>query len=337
MQHIRTWFGIFSIENGNIVSCELYPKDVKTLADRLLETPTALETSIVCERDIRSLAKDWNFVTSVEEYDTIFHEVNLEHAVYQITSAVSDEQVLIRCIESVDDMDKITNALSERLNELYDLNFPGIDLKGEDLVRFIADHGITAGADMWTINDEKVLYCNVNSKRIELPGLLADNIKSMAVNILGLYESKDQISGYIDTYMNKYFPNLSAVAGPRIGARLLGIAGGAKKLSSMPSGTIQVLGAQRALFKHLKGTAPSPKHGVIFQHPIIKDSPWWLRGRMARLLSSSISQAIRIDHYSGSYRHELTRDLDRKIEDLRGQYPDPPKRRKMKTRHSRYR
>jgi len=69
-------------------------------------------------------------------------------------------------------------------------------------------------------------------------------------------------------------PRLSAVAGTHVGVRLLGIVGSLKKLANMPSSTIQVLGAEKALFKHLRGNAPSPKHGVIFQHPLVKESTW---------------------------------------------------------------
>lgn len=123
-------------------------------------------------------------------------------------------------------------------------------------------------------------------------------------------------------------PRLSAVAGTHVGARLLGIVGSSKKLASMPSSTIQVLGAEKALFKHLSGNAPSPKHGVIFQHLVVKKSPWWLRSKMARVLASKISIAVRIDYYSGTFDEDIAKDLYRKVDELHKKYPKPRRKKK---------
>jgi len=87
MQFVRTWFGIFSVNDETINSCDLYPKDVKTLADRLQETPVALECNEVCGNDICSLAKDWGFIESENEYDDLFRQVNIEHAMMQVAAS----------------------------------------------------------------------------------------------------------------------------------------------------------------------------------------------------------------------------------------------------------
>jgi nucleolar protein 56 len=284
MQHINTWFGIFSVENGSIISCDLYNKDARTLAHNLIKTPGALGSSMICGIDIRTLAKEWGFVDSDEEYDSLFREVNIEYAAHQAAAAVTDEHIIFWYIETMDELDRINNVLSERLKDFYNLNVPDA----------------------------------------QLPGSCVENINHMASGITGLQHIRAQFSRYIETYMIENFPNLVRIAGAGIGARLLRIAGGVMRLSSMPSGTIQVLGAHNALFKHLKGSAPSPKHGVIFQHPLIRESPWWLRGRIARLLASRISMAVRIDYYSGDYRQEIHDDLNRRVKILRQKYPEPP-------------
>jgi nucleolar protein 56 len=325
MKHMRTWFGIFNVNEDRIISGEVYPRDVKTLADRLYEVPTALEISTICGHDIRTFAKEWGFVGSDEEYDALFYEVNIEYARRQVNAALSDEHILIQITEALDDLDIIANALTERLKELYDLNFPELKLKGEPLVNFISRYGTRQAPDIWGVLDETIL-CNAEKSRgIGLPESIADTIQDMAANIAGLFDDRNRLSQYIEIYVNRTYPNLSEIAGAHIGARLIKIAGSSKKLAGMPSGTVQVLGAEKALFKHLKGSAPSPKHGVIFQHPLIKNSPWWIRGKIARILASHISIAVRIDYYSGDYRREIVENLNKKVEALRKQFPNPPK------------
>jgi len=328
MQFVRTWFGIFSVEGGKINSCDLYQKDVKSLAGRLQEMPEALECSEVCGIDICSLAKDWGFIASENEYDELFRQVNIEYAMMQVTSSGSDEHILVRFIDALDDLDKNTNALSERLKELYDLHFPELRLKGEPLARFISRHGVRNDISSWNIEDEKILERARNSSGMELPEPWGTSIIGLAASIAGLYDNKNRISLDIEEYMNNHLPNLSAVAGAHIGARLLGIVGSSRKLASMPSSTIQVLGAEKALFKHLRGNATSPKHGVIFQHPLVKESPWWLRGKISRALAAKISIAVRIDYYSGTFDEDIAKDLYRKVDELHKKYPKPRRKKK---------
>jgi nucleolar protein 56 len=328
MQFVRTWYGIFSVDDGTINSCDLYQKDVKSLAGRLQENPEVLECHEVCGDDIRSLAKDWDFIESENEYDDLFRKVNIELAMMQVSASGSDEHILIRFIDAMDDLDKNTNALSERLKELYDLHFPELRLKGEPLARFISSNGVRSDISNWNIEDEKILELARNSSGMELPEPWGTSVIELATSIAGLYDNKQRISLDIEEYMNNNFPNLSAVAGAHIGARLLGIAGSSKKLASMPSSTIQVLGAEKALFKHLRGNAPSPKHGVIFQHPLVRESPWWLRGKIARSLASKISIAVRMDYFSGKFDDDIAKDLNRKVDEMHKKYPKPRRKKK---------
>jgi nucleolar protein 56 len=85
----------------------------------------------------------------------------------------------------------------------------------------------------------------------------------------------------------------------------------------MPSSTVQVIGANNALFKHLKGKASSPKHGVIFRHPLINTAPRKLRGKIARAVASKISLAARYDCYSGEIKENLLNELEKKVAYIR--------------------
>jgi len=95
----------------------------------------------------------------------------------------------------------------------------------------------------------------------------------------------------------------------------------------MPASTIQVLGAEKALFRHLRSGAKPPKHGVIFQYPAINRSPWWQRGKIARALAGKLAIAARVDYFSGEYiAEELKQEIEQRIQEIKQKYPNPPKR-----------
>jgi len=109
--------------------------------------------------------------------------------------------------------------------------------------------------------------------------------------------------------MKEYCPNFLSITGPSIGSKLLAQAGSMKNLVEMPSSTIQLLGAEKALFRHLTTGARAPKHGYILQHPIVKKAK--KKGRAARALAEVISMAVRIDYFSG---RDATKELEELLE-----------------------
>jgi nucleolar protein 56 len=102
-----------------------------------------------------------------------------------------------------------------------------------------------------------------------------------------------------------------------LAARLISLAGGLDELAKKPSGTVQLLGAENALFAHLQGGAPSPKHGLIYTHEYVRGTHPDNRGSAARALAGKLSIVARIDHYSGDYRPDLERELADRIERIR--------------------
>ena len=121
-------------------------------------------------------------------------------------------------------------------------------------------------------------------------------------------------------------PNLKNILTAIIGARLVAKAGSLIKLAQMPSSTIQIIGAEKALFRALKtGTRP-PKHGLLFQHPSVNSAPKWQRGKIARALSSKIAIAVRIDVYrNAELDNSLLEQLTKRIETIQKIYQEPPK------------
>jgi len=142
-----------------------------------------------------------------------------------------------------------------------------------------------------------------------------ENGRARVHDLTGL---QGELEAFIERSMPETCPNVSMVAGPMLGARLLGASGGLDRLGQMPAGTIQVLGADTALFRHLVRGSKPPKHGMIFQHPLIKEAAPAMRGRTARVLACNIALAARMDLYSGVMSETLQKKFRLDADRLRG-------------------
>jgi len=130
-------------------------------------------------------------------------------------------------------------------------------------------------------------------------------------------DARNEIEGYIEETAPEVAPNLSNLAGERLAARLVALAGGLEELARMPSSTVQVLGAEDALFRHLSDGTPPPKHGVIYVHPYVRETQSGERGSAARALAGKLTIAARVDCYAGDLRPYLADELDEKVERIR--------------------
>jgi nucleolar protein 56 len=306
---IRTWFGIFTLEENRIIKAELFRKDLQSITKRLLEEPLLMRGS-VAGSDLCDLAIKYGFAGSKSEYETMLHELTINLAKEQVAMTITPDSKIIAAVEAIDDLNETSNLLSERLKEWYIMNFEDTDLKGEELARSIVEMK----------NDSEDILI----------------LQGFSSSLLGLYRTRDGIEEYLKANMPLTAPNITYIAGHLLGARLLSITGSLKKLASMPSSTIQVIGANNALFKHLKGKAPSPKHGLIFRHPLINTAPKWQRGKIARALAAKISLAARYDLYSGELKEDISRELMKKVDFIRKQ-PAKPGKKNGGLQHKRHR
>ncbi|MFZ2411746.1 MAG: rRNA biogenesis protein [Candidatus Methanoperedens sp.] len=293
---VITWFGSFTLDEGKITDVELFQKDIGSLIKQYEDS--SLLRGKVGGENLRDIAVKYGFVKSYDEYDRLLHEFNIALAKKHIAQAVTPQRRIIAAVEAIDDVDETNNILGERLKEWYMLNFHETALKGEELARHIIEIKSTEKTDI------KPMQC-------------------LASSLIGLYSTRISIEEYLNENMPGIAPNLTNIAGHILGARLLSIAGSLERLASMPSSTVQVIGANNALFKHLKGKAPSPKHGVIFRHPLVNTAPRWQRGKIARTLASKISLAARYDCYSDEVKEGLIEELKTKVETIRKHSPKP--------------
>jgi len=264
--------------------------------------------------EFRRLALENKWAESQVELNAILTKVNIILSGKKI-KAVSKDKIIIQVIGVIDELDADLNSLYERLREWYGLHFPelGREVKShEKFAELIQKYGAKekmAESEFRTLASRSV--------GMDFSGEDAESVMVFSKSILEMTKTKDKLSKYLEGVCREIMPNLSAIAGPLLASRLVAQAGGLEKIAKMPSSTIQLLGAEKALFRHLRGEGRAPKYGVLFGHPLIQQAPKHLKGKVARLISAKLSLAARMDFYSKrDDSKQMKEDLERKVAGL---------------------
>lgn len=244
---------------------------------------------------------------------------------------------LVQAVNTLDEIDEIINTIGTRIREWYGLHFPELDYLLQNIITYA--NIVRDAGSRENITKELLSQLEVPEKKIELiqqaisksqGGDLtvesSESLKILASEVIKLSELRTNLSSTVENLMEILAPNLKNILTAIIGARLIAKAGSLLRLAQMPSSTIQIIGAEKALFRALKtGTRP-PKHGLIFQHPSVNSAPKWQRGKIARALSSKIAIAVRIDVYrKGALDNSILDKLTKRIEMIQKIYHEPPK------------
>ncbi len=279
--------------------------------------------------NLERMALESGLVRDAIQLYEMSRKISLILAKRDVMRAFSEREALvIKAIQALEGLDRALNILSGKLREWYGLHFP-------ELGRIIGDHEAYSST---------VAALGGRDRMIEIPGSInldegirgeaikaalssigaplsagdIEPVRRLALHLKGLYEYRRELERYISDTAMEVAPNLSEVAGPILAARLIERAGGLRELCMMPSGKIQLLGAEKAMFRALKTRSKPPKHGLIFQHPTVHNSPRKSRGRSARILASHLAVAARADALTGKYiGEELKRKLEERLMGLK--------------------
>ncbi|WP_435129762.1 NOP5/NOP56 family protein [Halobaculum sp. D14] len=261
------------------------PDDEAARVDRIREGAAAEPA------DWPSLAVDADVADDESDYYAMLREATVAATRAEVRERErADDRQLLHAVRAVDDADRVANELAERAAEwagsLYDESGSGVEFCRE-----------VAGRDPDGPTEERVV--------------------SLARRVADLADESEQLEAFIEARAPEAAPNLAALAGPVLAARLISLAGGLETLAKKPSGTLQVLGAEDALFAHLRGHASSPKHGVIYTHEYVRGTRPEDRGSAARALAGKLTIAARVDYYSGDRKPALDEELDERIRTIR--------------------
>ena len=293
------------------------------------------EAGKILRSELRGIADQLGF-KGVEKF---VRDVNLLLTRERLRAEAAErDELIIQAINTLDEIDRTCNTICGRIREWYSIHFPEFDRLVSDHKTFLESivelgtrERFTKGAveaatglpeeevERITAGAESSLGAPFDEHDIEA-------LRGCAKEVIAMYEVRDKMAEYIDGLMAQIAPNLRAVVGSSIGARLISLAGGLRELARLPASTIQLLGAEKALFRALRTRGKPPKHGVIYQHPEIRGAPRWQRGKMARAFAGKLTIAARVDAMSGEFiGDKLVADLRTRMGKIRSK-PKAPER-----------
>jgi len=242
-----------------------------------------------------------------------YYENTLFLTKHMLSEAVTFESLIIQSSNSVEELTKIANLLAKRLREWYELYNPEFSKAIPDHKTFAQTIGEKTReellADFKThIPEEKKWARFVQLQKepvLGMGGRFSETdileMQKLAAELLRIFVMREETTQYIDTIMKHNCPNISAVAGTLIGAKMLTIAGSLHRMVILPASTIQLLGAEKALFRHMKTGAKPPKYGILLQHQFVASAKKANRGKVARELANKISLCAKLDYYKGEF------------------------------------
>lgn len=312
---------IFSIETTKRLSTYNMLENYENIK---IETPN--KGGEYLRENLKKIYEEIGFLDEADSQMDKISRIYQDAAVLKIKKASQEEdKLLIQAVNSIDDIDDSIAKLVERMRDWYTIYFPEMDTissndtyikliaTGENREEILKNHpesfdgeiSYSAGADI----DEADLVM----------------LKSYAESIYSLQNSRKDLEKYIDSKMEAIAPNLRDLLGSTLGAKLIAHIGSIKRLATYPASTIQIMGAEKAVFRHLKTGERPPKHGIIFQHPSVRGAKWWNRGKVARNLALKITFAVRKDVFAKEYDPTIAEDYLKKVEQIEKENPFPKK------------
>lgn len=306
---LNSYDSLDSFDNIHVEKNNIYGRYVRDNLYDILEKITSLnkeELLELCHRSYQEITKD-----KIRE------------------SVKTNDVMIVESINAIADLDESTSRLIERLRQWCMPYLPELDkihnhqlytkiIALETTRENIKNSPLLEGTDI-RLNDDYDIQMDDND---------LEKIKSFAISLNSLYDSKNTLESYLQEKVREVAPNLHDVAGANLAAKLIAHCNGLENLAKLPSSTVQIIGAEKAVFRHLKTGEKPPKHGLIFQHPSIRGSNWWHRGKLARAVAGKITIAARRDAFTGEYSPELKEQLDQRVEKIKKDNPFPERKNK---------
>ncbi len=348
---VPTIIGVFALdENNKILSFRPFPKDSRLAAEKfktseieLLDEEKQIKDQLgkkgfrefvfgyrksgvkhtepnnsaeqFIRDNLRKLAIEHKFVKDQSELNQFLTKTNIELTKVKIKRAVQRDSLVIQANGALEDLDKSINISMERLREWYGLHFPEMDRAVSNHEKFATL--VSKFGSREAISDPELDQFKQKSMGADFSD---DDIKMMqnfASKILDMLKLREEIAKYVEAVLKQIAPNLLDLAGASLATKLIAKAGGLERLSRVPSSTVQLIGAEKALFRFLHGKGKSPRHGIIFSHPFIQNAPDSKRGKIARTMASKFSIAAKLDYYSKEYKGEkLKKELQEKVKTI---------------------
>ncbi|MCI4357795.1 MAG: hypothetical protein L3J95_05485 [Thermoplasmata archaeon] len=320
---VATWFGSFIVQRGRVVGESRFPEGTDSWVERL---HSRREGKLAPEEE--RLASTWPrgaWFTRDRRFERVegvwtkrrparsdlpgpgwqaLRSLLLADAESALRASWDPSIHLDEAVRAMSDVDRIRNLLGERLASWAMRDRP-------DLPEDASESGELA---MKAVLEEADGTPGTGLPQAD-PSLLAAR-RVLANSFQSLGELRRLLESAVDEAATRRLPNLSNLLGPTLSARLVSQAGGLERLARLPSSTVQVLGAEKAFFDHLRRGSRPPRHGLLFLHPQIQGAPRKTRGRLARALAGKVSIAARLDQAGRPVNDSLLEAFHRRSEEI---------------------
>ena len=246
-----------------------------------------------------------------------------EDIVDQALSSTKDELLkedsekhLIKAVKTLEVVEGSVKEKEERFRDWYSLHFPELVDEinsGDQLAKILSDSVERTELEPFA----ELAESSNGSKMGESEEKI---IQSTLENLESDLELRDELESYVKASAKEDMPNISKLLDPIIAAQILSQAGGLDELAKMPASTVQMLGAEKALFRYLRENGTPPKHGILFEHEFVRPLPSNPRGKMARFMANKTVMAARLDLYGDKDKgSELREEARQKFQELKGE------------------
>lgn len=293
MYLLTKWFGTFLCDKNGIRNKILFPKNVEEIAKRLLEIDRdkILPEEKKIAKDVKDIIVSEKRLQKIGDFtptDPFFKEIEIKPKDFDFTDDLLHKASIMLAEDRVE----------ERL--------------GSEDLQII---------QMVNALDDLIQTSNLLSERLECWSMIPtpkEKVQPLENTFSVVRDEMVRLEKQIESDMQRVAPNTSMIVGSLIGARLISLVGGIERLAILPASTIQILGAEKALFRFKKEGGKPPKHGVIFQHPMINKAPRVIRGKIARILAAKIAIAAKADVFTKrDISDNLKEDLEKRVKEIR--------------------
>ncbi|KAH8979915.1 Nop domain-containing protein [Lactarius hatsudake] len=247
-------------------------------------------------------------LNGLDPKDLATMSLGLSHSLSRFKLKFSPDKVdtmVVQAIALLDDLDKEINIYSMRVKEWYGWHFPEMakilsdNLAYAKVVKLMGFRTNAAATDFAAILPEDLEATIKAAAEISMGTEISDSdlthIHSLCDQVISISEYRAQLSEYLRNRMIAIAPNLTALVGELVGARLISHAGSLLNLAKHPASTVQILGAEKALFRALKTKHDTPKYGLIYHASLVGQAPPKLKGKMARMVATKTALSVRVD------------------------------------------
>eukprot|EP00879_Flechtneria_rotunda_P022149 GHRR01023372.1.p1 GENE.GHRR01023372.1~~GHRR01023372.1.p1 ORF type:complete len:261 (+),score=75.15 GHRR01023372.1:154-936(+) len=234
--------------------------------------------------------------------------LGLSHSLSRYKLKFSPEKVdtmIVQAIGLLDDLDKELNTYAMRVREWYGWHFPEMtkivtdNIQYAKTIKVVGTRDKAAGVDFSGVLEQEVEDALKTAAQVSMGTEISqedlENILALCDQVIELSEYRGQLFDYLKSRMAAVAPNLTVLVGELVGARLISHAGSLINLAKQPASTVQILGAEKALFRALKTKHETPKYGLIYHASLIGQSQPKFKGKISRVLAAKCALAIRVD------------------------------------------